>query len=496
MISFEERTLASFQNIPHPFKKESHQYTLEFIKANGCIVLDASENLITVGITKTNDKLLRDLQIFHAEPVKYIKIDHTEFTSYINRLVSSNPQSNNFVEKSASYSHNVDLVTNDAPNINLVNSILIDAYRKKASDIHIESFKDHVSIRYRLDGVLHEMETIDPLRFPGISSRLKIMAGLNIMERRMPQDGRLSIDIENETIDIRISTVPVARGESLVLRIFNKQKEAYELPELGFPDYALSSITSILRSQNGLFLVTGPTGSGKSTTLYAILRALNKPELKIVSIEDPVEQEIVGINQIQVNESIGLGFDVLLKRILRQDPDVIMVGEIRDKDTADIAIRAAMTGHLVLATLHTNDSVSSIHRICNMGIPEYLLAAVLRGVIAQRLVRRLCTKCRIKEKMTMEDIRFSDSNRWEMKSTYHSTGCTSCRGTGYTGRIPIVEVLPVTAQIEEQITLGKSTSELRCFLSTQGMKTLKDDAKEKIIAGVTDIKEVERNIDA
>ncbi|MBN2509268.1 MAG: type II/IV secretion system protein [Spirochaetales bacterium] len=489
-------SLAQFPSLSRLSPLDGTQYPIEYMKTRGCAVLERTPEGLTVGISGNNEKedkeLMEDLKAFHTEPLEFVHLDRSELISYISRLASDDGDSKHTGPQAQRFS--VDRLADDAPNINLVNSIIIDAIRKKASDIHLECYAHKAPVRYRIDGVLHDALSIGAERFAGISSRLKIMAGLNIMERRLPQDGRMSVDLGSETVDMRISTVPVSRGESIVLRIFNKQKEAFQLEDLGFPSWSAEAIEQVSRQSNGLFLVTGPTGSGKSTTLYALLRKLNKPESKIVTIEDPIEQEIEGVNQIQVHEAIGLSFTSLLRRILRQDPDIIMVGEIRDADTAELAVRAAMTGHLVLATLHTNDAVSSIHRLCNMGIPPYLLGAVLRGVLAQRLVRKLCPKCMAMKPLSGSAAQFVKKNGFGLKQAGNPVGCETCGQTGYTGRTALIEVFTGSYELEDLIAREASTQELRAYLSAAGMRSLLADGREKLKAGVTSVEELERVI--
>ena len=487
--------LISLSDYPR-FSEIPDQYPLEYMEQHGCMILDENDSHITVGLINVDDELVEDLNQFHNQKISFVRLDTSEFASYLGKRAASISSLEKIggSTKLLRDKHYLDKLANDAPIINLVNSIIIDAIRKHASDIHIEAFEDKGSVRIRIDGILHEAGSLDIERFPAISSRLKIMAGLNIMEKRLPQDGRFSVTIGEEVIDIRISTVPVSKGESIVLRIFAKRKEAFSLKSLGFPNWGVNLVEQMTRRSNGLCIVTGPTGSGKSTSLYAVLRELNRPESMLITIEDPVEQEIQGINQIQVNEQIGLNFSKLLRRILRQDPDIIMVGEIRDRETAELSIRAAMTGHLVFSTLHTNDAVSSIHRLCNMGIPAYLLGAVLRGVLAQRLVRKLCPACSIEQELSGSDQEFARRNHWDLKRAFFPKGCKDCGNTGYKGRIPLMEAFVNSPDLEDLIAREVSTTELKQHLSQVGMKSLIDDGYEKVRTGMTSIEEIERAV--
>jgi len=378
----------------------------------------------------------------------------------------------------------------DAPVVKLVNSLITDAVNKGASDIHIEPFEKKLRVRYRIDGVLHEMMS-PPYKMKGaIISRLKIMAELDIAEKRIPQDGRIKIRIGNKKIDLRVSTLPTIFGEKIVMRILDKSNLQIDLTKLGFQPEALEKFLNAIESPYGMVLVTGPTGSGKTTTLYSALNRINLPDRNIMTAEDPVEYNLDGINQVNVHEEIGLTFASALKAFLRQDPNIVMVGEIRDLETASIAVKAALTGHLVLSTLHTNDAPSTINRMIDMGIEPFLVASSVNLILAQRLVRKLCPKCKKKETIHPEAMRELDLENEEPFEIYEPVGCPACSDTGYAGRLGLYEVMPISDTIREMILDRASSAEIRDQAIKEGMITLRKDGILKIKAGVTSLEEV------
>ena len=386
-------------------------------------------------------------------------------------------------------------MTGSAPVVNIINAICIEAIRLESSDIHIEAHADSVHIRYRIDGVLRSVKKIDKSVFLTISNRVKIMANLNPLEQRLPQDGRMSVSIEKSTIDLRVSIIPVANGESIVLRIFNTSAKLRTLDELGFYPHDLDAIKTAVKQPFGLILLTGPTGSGKTTTLHALIASLPIPELKIITIEDPVEQLIPGVNQVQVNDEINLSFDGMLRRVLRQDPNVIMVGEIRDTPTAELALRSALTGHLILSTLHTNDSVSVITRLENMGLDPYLIAAVLRCSVAQRLVRKVCPLCRKKVSINKQVKSLLLKYKVTGDVMYESEGCPDCEYTGYKGRTVIGEVFTMNKNIEEMIASRKPLADIARYAAAHtGMGSMAKNALQKTVDGITTLREIEREV--
>ena len=390
-------------------------------------------------------------------------------------------------------------LASEAPVIRLVNQIIARAVESQASDIHIEPFEDRLRVRYRYDGLLHEAESPPKRLAPAITSRVKIMAKLDIAERRLPQDGRIRLAVRGQDVDFRVSTVPCLYGETVVLRVLDRSAVTFDYANLGLPPSIVAKLTATFELPNGIVLVTGPTGSGKTTTLYTGLLGLNSVARKIVTIEDPIEYQLRGINQIQVKPQIDLTFANLLRSILRQDPDVIMVGEIRDLETAQIAVQAALTGHLVLSTLHTNSAAASITRLRDMGLEDYLLTAVLRGVLAQRLVRRLCTRCRRIAPASPELVRrFGLDRRSEERPVmlWHPVGCPHCRSTGYRGRQAIAEYLQPNAEIERLVFERADQARIERAAIDAGMVTMFEAGIEAALAGNTTVEEVVRSIRA
>jgi len=375
-------------------------------------------------------------------------------------------------------------LASEAPVIRLVNLLISKAIENRASDIHIEPFEKDLKVRYRIDGILHNVESPPKKLKAALISRVKIMSKLNIAERRLPQDGRIPLKVLGKDIDLRVSTLPTLHGESVVMRILDKSNDSlYDIKRLGFPEDSLREFESLIRRPHGIFLVTGPTGSGKTTTLYSALATINLPDKKIITIEDPVEYQMNGVNQIHVNAQIGLTFGSGLRHIVRQDPDVIMVGEIRDLETAEIAIRAALTGHLVFSTLHTNDAASAITRLIDMGAEDYLIASSLLGVLAQRLVRVICPHCKTEEHPVpemLDEIGFRRGDRKDGPDHfYEGTGCEHCSHTGFAGRIGIYELMNVNDDIRKlrwekqtQTKSGKKRSKMGCvlFVTMVGLK--------------------------
>ncbi|MEO5347613.1 MAG: type II secretion system ATPase GspE [Magnetococcus sp. YQC-9] len=384
----------------------------------------------------------------------------------------------------------------DAPIIQLVNSLIIQALRNRASDIHIEPFENNLIVRFRVDGLLHEaLRPPKPVQAP-LMSRIKVMAGLNIAEKRLPQDGALRVQVASQDIDVRVSVLPGHYGERLVMRLLEKQGERTGLAELGLTALQMGWIQTRMTASHGIMLVTGPTGSGKSTTLYSILSAINTSEKNIITIEDPIEYSLVGVGQIQVAPKIGLTFASGLRSILRQDPDVIMVGEIRDLETAEIAIQASLTGHLVFSTLHTNDSVGAVVRLVNMGIEPFLVSSSVDGVVAQRLVRRLCEHC--KELFTPDEVllRASCGESHAILPPavrfYRPKGCSHCMGTGYLGRTAVFELLTMSSAIRALVDRRASDLELHRMAREEGMTSLREAGLLKAAEGITSLEEVFR----
>ncbi|HOJ30945.1 MAG TPA: GspE/PulE family protein [bacterium] len=381
------------------------------------------------------------------------------------------------------------IAAEDAPIVKFVNTIFFQAVEKRATDIHLEPMQDEVFLRFRIDGVLHQMQAPPKTSYSGIVTRLKIMASLDISERRLPQDGRIRILVGSKELDIRISTLPTIFGEKIVMRILDRETVLLGMEQLGFEPEELKIFQDALMKPYGMIIVTGPTGSGKTTTLYAGLSYINSPDINIITIEDPVEYAISGINQVQVKPKIGLTFPAVLRTLLRQDPDVIMVGEIRDLETAQIAVQASLTGHLVISTLHTNDTVSSITRLSYMGVEPYLLADSLNLVLAQRLVRKICPNCKEEDPEAEEFLKKHGLSLDKNVILYRGRGCGDCDNTGYHGRVAIYEILNVSRALRKMIVENVSDDEIRELAKQHGLVTLREAAIKKAIAGITTIRE-------
>ena len=379
-----------------------------------------------------------------------------------------------------------------APMVKFVNLVLMQAVQDRASDIHFEPFEDEFKIRYRVDGALYEM-TPPPKHLAGaITNRLKVMANLNVTERRLPQDGRISVNVAGKQIDLRMSTLPTAFGESIVLRVLDRSAVNLDIESLGFPAKIFEQVKEFIEQPNGIFCVTGPTGSGKTTTLYSCLRRVNTIDTKLLTAEDPVEFDIEGIMQVQVNEAVGLTFMKALRAFLRQDPDIIMLGEMRDLETAQIAIQASLTGHLVLSTLHTNDSAGAITRLVDMGVESFLISSTLLGVMAQRLVRRICPKCKTPFEPSENQLQLMNLSPHDVgeKTFFYGRGCANCNDTGYRSRKGIYELLVISDAVRNLINERAPTVVLRQKAIELGMVTLRDDGLRSIFNGETTVEEV------
>ena len=381
----------------------------------------------------------------------------------------------------------------DAPIIKLVTMLLLEAYKMRASDIHLEPLEKSFRVRFRVDGVLHEMQSPPKKLQHAIVSRLKIMTGsMSIAEKRLPQDGRIQVKIGKSQLDLRVSTIPTNHGESVVMRILDKTGLQLGLPQLGFLSDDQAIFERLLQLPDGILLVTGPTGSGKSTTLYACLNYINRPDRKIITVEDPVEYQMNGINQVQVNADVGMTFPAALRSMLRQAPNIIMIGEIRDMETASIAINASLTGHLVFSTLHTNDAPSAVARLVDIGVQRFLVSSAVRAIVAQRLVRRLCPKCKAPHELTDAELRGLGLERSQIEgsSVMRAVGCDACRKLGYKGRLGIFEMFLIDDEVRHMINEGASTIELRRRARELGMRTLREDGVRKVLAGTTTAEEV------
>ena len=384
--------------------------------------------------------------------------------------------------------------TSDAPIIKLVNHIITQSVKARASDIHIEPYQDSFKVRYRVDGILYDLLAPPKWIQPALISRIKVMARLNIAEKRLPQDGRLDVKVGNQEIDVRVSTLPTGFGERVVLRLLNKTSSVFELSEIGLPPDRLATLKTLVKAPNGIILVTGPTGSGKTTTLYAVLSSINHPDINIITIEDPVEYQIKGISQIQVNPKIDLTFARGLRAIVRQDPDVILIGEIRDRETADIAVQSALTGHLVFSTLHTNDSAAAITRLVDIGVEPFLLSSSVLAVVAQRLVRVLCSECKEAyrpDPAALAPIGLSPADLGD-RPVYRAHGCENCFHTGYRGRLGIFEIMELDDTLKSLVLQTFDSHRIKAAAIAQGMITLRRDGIQKVLDGITTVEEVLR----
>ena len=388
-----------------------------------------------------------------------------------------------------------DFVDDDAPIVRYVNLLVTQAITDRASDIHIEPSEHDLRVRYRIDGVLHEMQRSPKNITGGVVSRVKIMSDIDIAEKRKPQDGRMSVTHNGRKIDLRVATLPTVWGEKIVMRILDNSTASLDLRDLSFLEHNYETYRESYTKPYGMILVTGPTGSGKSTTLYATLNAVSKPEINVITVEDPVEYRLPGINQVQVNPKAGLTFAAALRSILRSDPDVVLLGEIRDHETAQIAVEAALTGHLVLSTLHTNDAPSAVTRLTEMGIEPFLVGSALDCVVAQRLARRLCGKCKeayVPTPAELEAARFPWVPGEEVPELFRPAGCSACSRTGYKGRLALHEVMRVTEDIERHAVAHSSSAEIAATAEKQGMVSLRNDGWQKVVAGQTSIEEILR----
>ena len=381
----------------------------------------------------------------------------------------------------------------DAPIIKLVTMMLVEAYNSRTSDIHVEPLEKRLRVRFRIDGVLHEMQNPPKKLSAAIVSRLKIMTGtMSIAEKRLPQDGRIQVKMGKKSLDLRVSTIPTAHGESVVMRILDKTSLSLGLPQLGFLSDDQEVFERLLRLPDGLLLVTGPTGSGKTTTLYACLNYINKPDKKLITVEDPVEYQMSGINQVQVNAEVGMTFPAALRAMLRQAPNIIMIGEIRDAETANIAINAALTGHLVFSTLHTNDAPSAIARLVDIGVQPFLVSSAVRAMVAQRLVRKICPNCKASVELTPAEVTSLgiDPTQLAAANVMHGTGCEKCKGLGAKGRMGIFEIFEVDDEVRTLVNTRATTVDLRKRAREMGMRTLREDGIRKVLSGMTTAEEV------
>jgi general secretion pathway protein E len=481
--------------------------SMEFMKKSCFVPISTTNGTFEIAMADPKDfNTIDALKFAYGLAVKVKKGNTEDILDAIERLYGNGRQSlETIIEeagKDISYdgnggeedeSHLRDLAS-EAPIIRLVNRLIVDAVEMGASDIHFEPYDDEFNVRYRIDGVLNDVES-PPKQFqPAIISRVKLMAKLNISERRLPQDGRIKLRIRDKEVDFRVSTVPTLFGESLVMRILNRETLLLDLQKLGFPKEILEQYIRLASQPYGMILVTGPTGSGKTSTLYGTLSLLNSSENKIITLEDPVEYQLRGVNQIQVNPKINLTFASGLRSIVRQDPDIILVGEIRDRETADTAIQSALTGHLLFSTLHTNDAAGAISRLLDMGVENFLLSSTLLGIVAQRLVRIICPNC--KEEIS-PDTRLIDSLQLEPHEIkdvrfYEGRGCEACRSTGFRGRTGIFEYIAIDDDFRDLINNRASTNQIRALSLKKGCSSMRRDGWQKVRKGITTASEIIR----
>jgi len=476
----------------------------EFAFRHHVLPLALRENVLILGVADPGNLMaLDDLRMVTKLSLRIVVADADELRrlvedNYLKDMLAAEAEAGETgVEVLAEQQEDIGDIENLAGQalvVQLVNMMIRQAVAERASDIHIEPFENDLRIRFRIDGVLRSVAPPSKRLQAAIVSRIKIMADMNIAERRLPQDGRIKIRVAGRQIDLRISTLPTLYGESVVIRLLDRESQSVDLGAMGFPADTLSSFRKMLTAPYGIILATGPTGSGKTTTLYAALQEVSSPARKVITIEDPVEYQLPGINQMHVHAKIGLTFAEGLRTILRQDPDVIMVGEIRDEETADIAIHAALTGHLVFSTLHTNDSAGAVARLMDMGIEPFLVASSLEGVVAQRLVRRLCPKCREAYKPSRQELHELGAaiSSYKGGPFYRATGCNECRGTGYRGRVGLFELLVVDDLIQEKLLTHASSGEIKEAAVSRGMITLREEGWRKVAEGVTTAEEVAR----
>jgi len=467
--------------------------SIDFFKKNKIIVEPGEWELKVYYTEDTPEEAFEKLRFFLGRPFKLEKLDTREFSERLEKFILESKEEKEFEEtKEFQEKKTVDILSSDseAPVVNFINRIIIRASRLGASDIHFDPGEKEGLVRLRLDGVLQEFEKFPMGVYPQVVSRIKVMSGLNVAEKLKPQDGRIRIKLGDKEFDIRVSVLPTIFGERVVLRLLDQDTKLLSLEELGLSHEDYKKVERFAKKPYGLILVTGPTGAGKSTTLYAMLLLIKKlfPHKNIITVEDPVEYQVPGIAQVQVNPKVGLTFATGLRSILRQDPDVILVGEIRDAETADISIHAALTGHLVLSTLHTNDAPTAITRLVDMGIEPFLIASCLEGVIAQRLVRKICKFCKEEYPASEEELSTLGISASEVK-LYRGKGCENCLGTGYKGRTGIFEVLEVTEELKKIILKTSDANEIREVAKLQGFKTLKEDGISKVLKGITTVSE-------
>ena len=487
---------------PEPVVDEGELST-RFLKESKILPIHYDDDkLILVMADPTDQFSIRSIEAVCQCPVEVRVGVPSEIDSSFEKIYSAEQQAEDAQDGLISADDNLDDVehlkdmASEAPVIRLVNSIIQRAVESRASDVHVEPFEGRLKVRYRIDGVLVDVESPPANSTAAVISRIKIMSKLNIAERRLPQDGRIKMRVQGKELDLRVSTVPTLFGESVVIRLLDKESVSFDFGALGFDDASIHTLESVLKMPHGIILVTGPTGSGKSTTLYTALSRLNSPDRKIITVEDPVEYQLNGINQIQVKPQINLTFANALRAIVRQDPDIIMIGEMRDLETARIAVQSALTGHLVMSTLHTNDAAGGVARMLDMGVEDYLITSTVNGILAQRLVRKLCPHCKKPHEILPEMADEVGFNRLDVdvndRHFYKAVGCKECSNTGYLGRLCLTEMLVMNDDIRRCIMQHANAAEIKRAAMDHGMETMYQNGLRKVMSGLTTLEEVIR----
>lgn len=477
------------ENVVLPFEDEGGQLTV-LISNPGDV--DTMEKLRFILNRDIKIALAPRSHILESINRLYGQIEGESADSILQEFTDTAIDFTETVEEDMSASEAAD--ESSAPIVRLVNLMITEAVQLRASDIHIEPFEDRVRIRYRIDGVLHERDQLPRRQLGAVISRVKILANIDIAERRRPQDGRIKVTVGEKELDLRVSIIPTNHGQSAVMRLLDKDSIKVGIRQLGFSEENFREFQNLIRRPNGIILVTGPTGSGKTTTLYAALNSLNRPDRKIITAEDPVEYYLPGINQVEVKHKIGLDFARIIRSMLRQAPNIILVGEMRDAETVSMGVQASLTGHLVFSTLHTNDAPSAITRMIDMGVPGYLVASSVVAILAQRLVRTICPKCRSRFTPPERDIKEFGITEEQLKEAkfMKGKGCNSCQKTGYKGRIAVFEMMLLDSRVRELIFANATTAEIRAYAISKGMKTLYQDAIRKVLSGYSTFEEVAR----
>jgi general secretion pathway protein E len=477
----------------------------EWLEQQGVLPLRMSDGSVVVGtwLDRVDPLVIDDLRLLLGADVAIERYQEHDLRTAIRRVYAQEADTAQGViaglsgDLRSANAEDIPLddllhLANEAPVVRLVNLLLLEALEARASDVHLEGYQDGLRVRYRIDGVLQDAPSPPPQLTAAVISRLKIMADLDIAERRIPQDGRIRLRLQNRQVDVRVSTVPTLGGESVVLRLLDKERGRISLRELGMADDTLEQFGEVLSRPHGIVLVTGPTGSGKTTTLYAGLEMIRTGKEKILTVEDPVEYQLNGVPQVPVNEKVGVTFASALRALLRQDPDIIMVGEIRDPETAQIAIQAALTGHLVLSTLHTNDAPTALTRLLDLQVAPYLVASTVDAVLAQRLVRVICPQCKMETTPDKRARQHMDIEALGLQRVWKGAGCANCRGTGYRGRTGVYELLVMDNHLRTEVQQRRGSEELRVIALRKGMRSLHDDGLRLARAGVTTLDEVMR----